>query len=162
MFGSSNEDMINPGVERPVIRAHQHWAVLLTVLLQTVGVLIVAFLLSRLVNVNGVADGLWQVQLLIWLIAVGAALRFAWKVLKWWNEVIIVTDRRLMVNSGILVKKSSIIPIGRVTDMTFLRPLLGRLLNYGTLRVESAGRRFGLEKIEYLPEEVFREISHLF
>jgi membrane protein YdbS with pleckstrin-like domain len=159
MFSSSNEDMINPGVERPVIRTHQHWAVLLTVLLQTVGVLIATFLLSRLVH--GMADGLWQLQLLIWLIALVAALRFAWKVLKWWNEIIIVTDKRLMVNSGILVKKSYIIPINRVTDMTFLRPLLGRVLNYGTLSVESAGRRHGLEKIEYLPEEVFREISHL-
>jgi len=160
MFGSSNEDMINPSVERSVIRAHQHWAVLLKVMLQTLGVLIAVFLLSGLVH--GMADGLWQLQLLIWLLAVVAALRFAWKVLKWWNEVIIVTDKRLMVNSGILEKKSSIIPISRVTDMTFLRPLLGRVLHYGTLSVESAGRSHGLEKIEYLPEEVFREISHLF
>lgn len=160
MFSSFNEDMINPSVERPVIQTHLHWAVLFKVLLQTVGVLIVAFLLSRLAH--GAAGGLWQLQLLIWLIAVGAALRLAWEVLKWWNEVVIVTDKRIMVNSGILVKRSSIIPISRITDMTFIHPLLGRVLNYGTLSVESAGRRHGLEKIEYLPEDVFHEISHLF
>lgn len=160
MFSSSNEDMIEPSAERLVIQARQHWAVLLTVLLQTVGILIVVFLLSRVIN--GVAYGLWQSQVVLGFIAFGTVLRFAWKALRWWNEIIIVTDKRLMVNSGIIEKENFIIPIRSVTDITFLRPVLGRILNYGTLRVESAGRQHGLEKIEYLPEEVFHEISHLF
>src|SRR6476620_8976586 len=75
-------------------------AVLLKDLLITFGIVLGAYLLSRLVG--GVAGGLWLVQSLLWYIAVGALLRFAWQVLEWWVEVIIVTDKRFMVTSGII------------------------------------------------------------
>lgn len=42
--------LLNPAVERRVIRIRRHWVMLLTVLLQTVGILIWAFALSRLIN----------------------------------------------------------------------------------------------------------------
>jgi hypothetical protein len=54
-------------------------------------------------------------------------------------------------------------PIGKVTDMSFLRPIPGQILGYGTLRVESAGQKQDLETIEFVPrpEEVFMAISEL-
>ncbi|HEX6402356.1 MAG TPA: PH domain-containing protein, partial [Pseudonocardiaceae bacterium] len=87
----------------------------------------------------------------------------AWKVLHWWHEVLIVTDKRLMINSGIIETKNSMMPITKVTDMSYLRPLLGQILGYGTLRVESAGQKQDLEMIKYLPrpEEVFMAVSQL-
>ncbi|MDQ3764599.1 MAG: PH domain-containing protein [Actinomycetota bacterium] len=120
-----------------------------------------AFLLSQLVS--SMVEGLWLVQSLLWYIAVFAVLRFAWKVLEWWIEVIIVTDKRFMLTSGIIETKNSMMPITKVTDMSFMRPVIGQLLGYGTLRVESAGQKQDLERIEYLPrpEEVFRAISEL-
>jgi uncharacterized membrane protein YdbT with pleckstrin-like domain len=160
MFGRHANVLLNPAVERRVIRVRRHWASLLTVVLQTVGIVIGAFLLSRLIS--GVAD-LWLVQSLLWYVAVGAVLRFAWRVLEWWMEVIIVTDKRFMLTNGIIVTKNSMMPIGKVTDMSFLRPFFGQLLGYGTLRVESAGQKQDLETIKYVPrpEEVFMAISEL-
>ncbi|MGH3842371.1 MAG: PH domain-containing protein [Pseudonocardiaceae bacterium] len=160
MIGRHSEILLDPSLERRVIRVRRHWAELLPVLLQTVGIMLGVFLLSLLVK--GVA-GLWLVQSLLWYVAVGALLRLAWKVLHWWHELLIVTDKRFMINSGIIQTKNSMMPITKVTDMSFMRPFWGQILGYGTLRVESAGQKQDLEKIEYLPrpEEVFMAISEL-
>jgi hypothetical protein len=160
MIGRHSEILLDPSLERRVIRVRRHWAELLPVLLQTVGIVLGVYLLSLLVK--GVAD-LWLVQSLLWYVAVGALVRLAWKSLHWWHEVLIVTDKRFMINSGIIQTKNSMMPITKVTDMSFLRPFWGQVLGYGTLRVESAGQKQDLEKIEYLPkpEEVFMAISEL-
>ena len=161
MLGRHSHVLLNPEVERRVIRVRRHWAVLLKDLLVTVGIVLGVYLLSRLVS--GFTNGLWLVQSLLWYVAVGTLLRFAWKVLEWWIEIIIVTDKRFMVTSGIIETKNSMMPITKVTDMSFMRPLLGQVLGYGTLRIESAGQKQDLEYIRYLPrpEEVFQAISEL-
>jgi uncharacterized membrane protein YdbT with pleckstrin-like domain len=161
MFGQHDNVLLHPTVERRVIRVRRHWAILLGVLLQTGGIMIGLYLLSRLVS--SAAGTLWLVQSLLWYAAVAVLLRFAWKVLEWWTEVIVVTDKRLMITSGIIETKNSMMPVTKVTDMSFMRPFLGQLLGYGTLRVESAGQKQDLEMVEYLPkpEEVFMAISEL-
>ena len=152
------EYLLDPTVERRVIRVRRHWASLLKVLLQTFAVVIVAFVLSQLVS-----GDLWVVQTVLWYVAIAALLRFVWNALEWWIELIIVTDKRFMISSGLVVTKISMMPITKVTDMSYLRSAGGRLLGYGTLRVESAGQKQDLEKVEYLPkpEAVFDAISEL-
>jgi membrane protein YdbS with pleckstrin-like domain len=161
MFGQHSNVLLNPAVERRVIRVRRHWAMLIMPLLRSVGVVVVAYILSRLID--GAGTGLWLVQSLLWYAAVLAVLYFAWTVLEWWVEVIIVTDKRFMITSGIIQTKNSMMPIGKVTDMSFMRPFVGQVLGYGTLRVESAGQKQDLETVEYLPrpEEVFMAISEL-
>ena len=161
MIGRHSNVLLNPAVERRVIRVRRHWAVLIRPLAETVGIVLVGFLLSQLIS--GAGNALWLVQSLLWYVAVAALVRYAWKVLEWWVEVIIVTDKRFMITSGIIETKNSMMPIGKVTDMSFMRPWLGQILGYGTLRVESAGQKQDLERIEYLPrpEEVFLAISEL-
>ena len=161
MIGRQSNVLLNPAVERRVIRVRRHWAVLIKPLLQTIAVLIVAFVLSKLLS--QVAIDMWLLQSLLWYIAVAALIRYAWTVLEWWVEIIIVTDKRFMVTSGIIETKNSMMPITKVTDMSFMRPLLGQVLGYGTLRIESAGQKQDLEYIKFLPrpEEVFQAISEL-
>jgi hypothetical protein len=160
MIGRHSDVLLNPSVERRVIRVRRHWAVLMAVLLQTIGIVTGVFLLSLLV---GRVVDLWLVQSLLWYLAVGALVRLAWKVLEWWHELLVVTDKRFMVISGIIQTKNSMMPITKVTDMSFMRPFFGQILGYGTLRVESAGQKQDLERIDYLPrpEEVFLAISEL-
>jgi len=160
MIGRHSEVLLDPSVERRVIRVRRHWAMLLPVLGQTLGIVGVVFLVSWWVA--GVA-WLWLVQSLLWYVALGVLIRWAWKVLHWWHEVLIVTDKRFMINSGIIATKNSMMPITKVTDMSYLRPFVGQILGYGTLRVESAGQKQDLETIKYVPrpEEVFFAISEL-
>jgi hypothetical protein len=106
---------------------------------------------------------MWLPQSLLWYAAVFALIYFAWQVLEWWVEVVIVTDKRFMITSGIIETKNSMMPITKVTDMSFMRPVIGQILGYGTLRVESAGQKQDLETVKFLPrpEEVFLAISEL-
>ncbi|MGH3672374.1 MAG: hypothetical protein ACRDSH_17365, partial [Pseudonocardiaceae bacterium] len=113
MIGQHNNVLLNPSMERRVIRVRRHWAMLIRPLLETIGVVLVAFLISWLIS--GVGDALWLVQSLLWYLAVFAVLRFAWRVLEWWVEVVIVTDKRFMITSGIIETKNSMMPITKVT-----------------------------------------------
>lgn len=158
MLGRHPNEYLIP-TERRVIRVRRHWASLLRVLAETLAVVGVAFMLSQLLG----GDDMWVLQSVLWYLAVAAVLRFAWKVLEWWVELIVITDKRFLITSGIIVTKISMMPITKVTDMSYLRSFAGRLLGYGTLRVESAGQKQDLERVDYLPkpEATFDAISEL-
>lgn len=164
MFGPHPEQyLLNAERERRVVRARRHWAVLLKVLLQTVGILITLVVLSRLVS--AVVHDLRLTQSILWYAAAATVMRFAWNVLDWWEELFIVTDKRLMRGAGIIQRKSWMMPITKVANVSVLRPPLGQLFNYGTLIVESSSWKQDLTtiKIEYLnrPEEVFEIVAEL-
>lgn len=158
MLGRHPNEYLIP-TERRVIRVRRHWASLLRVLAETFAVVIVAFVLSQMLGGND----LWVLQSILWYLAVAAVLRLAWKVLEWWIELIVITDKRFLITSGIIVTKISMMPITKVTDLSYLRSFGGRLLGYGTLRVESAGQKQDLERVNFLPkpEATFDAISEL-
>jgi membrane protein YdbS with pleckstrin-like domain len=156
-LGRHADGPLPPG-ERLVIEERSHWIVLSGVLLQTLVIVIAVFLLSLLVG-----GASWGLQSLLWCIALVAVLRFAGKVLEWWNGIIIVTDKRFMVSNGIIKRKNSMMPVRMVTGHSFYRSVPGRLVGYGTVKLESAGQKHELEAIEYLPrpEELFPLIDNL-
>ncbi|HEY2762909.1 MAG TPA: PH domain-containing protein [Pseudonocardiaceae bacterium] len=161
MLGPRDPDDYLLPTERRVIRVRRHWAHLSRVIAETVGVLIAAIGLSSVLP--GTGDGIWLLQTILWYAALAAVVRFAYHVLEWSVERVVVTDKRFMITSGILETKISLMPITKVTDMSYTRPVLGRILGYGTLRVESAGQKQDLEQIAFLPrpEEVYDAISEL-
>lgn len=171
LLGPRDPDEYLLPTERRVIRVRRHWASMVVVLLQTVGIIAVAIALSEFIGSNvepaGSGDdselGLVVIQSLLWYTAMAAVIRLAYKTLEWWVERIVVTDKRFMLTSGILETKISLMPITKVTDMSYTRPIIGRMLGYGTLRVESAGQKQDLERIPFLPrpEEVYDGISEL-
>ena len=79
------------------------------------------------------------------------------------RAVIVVTDQRIFEVSGVLTRKVASMPLTRVTDMTYRRSLLGRLLGYGDLIVESAGQDQALSHIDHLPDPdgFYRTITSL-
>lgn len=161
MFGPRNPDDYLLHTERRVIRVRRHWATLLRLLTETLAVVFGAMLISR-VFADG-DDSVWLIQSLLWYAAFAAVLRFAYHVLEWWVERIVVTDKRFMLTSGIIITNVAMMPITKVTDLTYRRPFIGRILGYGTLVVESAGQIQALNQITYLPrpEEVNDAISEL-
>lgn len=161
MLGPRDPDDYLLSTERRVIRVRRHWATLLGKLLKTIAVLVAAFALSY--AFDGVGDGVWLVQSVLWYAALAAVVWFAYHVLDWWVERIVVTDKRFMLTHGIITTNVAMMPITKVTDLTYRRPLLGRILGYGTMVVESAGQIQALNQITYLPrpEEVYDAISEL-
>ena len=88
---------------------------------------------------------------------------FAWMVGEWHLERFVVTDRRVLLLTGILTKRVAIMPLTKVTDLTYERTILGRLLGYGVFNIESAGQQQALSRIEFIPhpDELYQEVSGL-
>jgi hypothetical protein len=57
----------------------------------------------------------------------------------------------------------NMMPLAKVTDMSFQRSAVGRLLGYGEFIVESAGQDKSLRNVDYLPypEQLYLEVCGL-
>lgn len=143
--------------ERRVIRVRQHWAFMWKDVTQT------ALFLLAVVLVEGYGPDSVLIDNVAFYLALVAVLRFTVLTILWWIERIVITDKRVMLAQGIIVHKVGMMPLGKVTDLTFQRSLGGRMLGYGTLVVESAGQIQALNRIDYMPrpEEVYEALSEL-
>lgn len=71
--------------------------------------------------------------------------------LRWRTTHYVVTTHRVMVRRGILNKSGKDITLSKITDVSFEQSLLDRVINSGSLRIESAGDS---------PDELLRNIPH--
>lgn len=101
---------------------------------------------------NGV-ELLRTIALVFLLITVGW---FAWMVGDWSLERFVVTDRRVLLISGILTRRVAIMPLIKVTDLTYEQSLFGRAFDYGAFVIESAGQRQALSRVDFLPQPNLR------
>ena len=146
--------------ERIVTDVRRHVIVLLRPFMITV---LALFLAGSIGWVTGAGSGGDTIDLVVGLIALAAAASFGLKAWQWWSDRIVVTDQRIFEVSGVLTRKVASMPLTRVTDMTYRRSLLGRILGYGDLIVESAGQDQALSRIERLPhpDDFYRTITSL-
>lgn len=158
MFTPRDPDDYLLGTERRVIRVRRHWANLLWDVFEASALLAVAVMISYLVPATALV-----VQNVLWYAGLAVIVYFGYRVLDWWCEQIVVTDKRVMLTIGVFTTRVAMMPLSKMTDITYERTVLGRSLGYGTLIVESAGQIQALNRIEYLPrpEQVFDAISEL-
>lgn len=116
---------------------------------QTVLVIAVTAGLQWLLTPLG--HGVWAVQTALFFIQLMSLTWFSYHLLWWWHEVIMVTDKRFIMVSGVFTEKIDMMPVKKVTDLTYRRSFMGILLNYGTLRIESAGQIQSLEYFDFIP-----------
>jgi membrane protein YdbS with pleckstrin-like domain len=125
----------------------RHWIHLTTPLLIGTGVTFLFGYLSGFLARQNI-DGLVTVAVLLWLGVMGWV---AWNVADWYFDRFILTNKRVMVVNGIITRKVAMMPLLRVTDMKYEQSPLGRVLNYGTFVLESAGQDQALREIKHLP-----------
>ena len=143
--------------ERRVIRVRQHWSVLLNDMIQSSLALGLVVALQRYLPSSMVIDNLtWYAGLVI-------VVRLTLLVALWWVERIVITDKRVMISQGILTHKIGMMPLTKVTDLTFKRTFTGRLMGYGTMVIESAGQIQALNEIDFMPqpEEIYEALTEL-
>ena len=143
--------------ERRVIRVRMHWAVMAKILLSTGLFLLLMIIVQSYFPGNALIDNL------TFYLALAAVVRFTVSTILWWIERIVITDKRVMLAEGIVTHNVGMMPLSKVTDLTFRRTFGGRLLGYGTLIVESAGQIQALNKIRYIPrpDEIYEALSEL-
>lgn len=94
-------------------------------------------------------EGAMGAVILAWLIVLGWV---GWRVMDWFFDRFILTNKRVMVVSGVVTRKVAMMPLLRVTDMKYEQTPLGRMLNYGTFVLESAGQDQALREVKHLPD----------
>src|SRR5829696_1033059 len=143
--------------ERPVINIRRHWAVLAATTVQSALLLVIGILLARILNSVDFA------QMVATYFCIFVVLRWAYEVYSWYVEKLVVTDKRLLLLTGIVSRNVAIMPLVKVTDLTFHRSASGLLLGYGKFVVESAGQDQALSKIDFVPnpERLYIQISEL-
>jgi uncharacterized membrane protein YdbT with pleckstrin-like domain len=132
--------------EVQVATVRQHPAVLLPVGSQALAGLLVAGVLSATILRH---TGL--VLTVIWIAWAVLLLRLIWKAINWAVDYFVITTERLLLTTGLLTRKVAMMPLSKVTDMSFRRSFGGRLLGYGELIVESAGQNQALDRVEFIP-----------
>ncbi|HEY1641666.1 MAG TPA: PH domain-containing protein [Streptosporangiaceae bacterium] len=132
--------------EVQVATVRQHPAVLLPVGAQTLAGLLIAGVLSATI-----AQGTEVVLAVLWIAWAVLLLRLIWKAINWAVDYFVITTERLLLTTGLLTRKVAMMPLSKVTDMSFQRSFAGRLLGYGELIVESAGQNQALDRVPYIP-----------
>lgn len=146
-----------PQEKPPVVATRRHWAVLAVPAAKAVPALAAGLWLltldpdNRLPTTAGV------------LLLVGALVYLGLRAGEWWMRHFLVTNRRVLLTSGIVVRTVALLPLRRITDLTYKETLFGQLLGYGTFRFESAGQQQALSEITYLPRAdlLYRDVSDL-
>ena len=144
--------------ERQVITVHQHPAILIRPIFEVlIGLAIAGWLSNSVANGNGTAI------LVIWVVWGLVFLRLVWKVFEWGETYFVVTSQRFLLATGILTRKVNMMPLAKVTDMSFQRSAMGRVLGYGEFILESAGQDQALTNVDYLPypEQLYLEVCGL-
>ena len=130
--------------EVQVATVRQHPAVLIPASALTLAGLLVAGILNATVLHGTAGMVLW----LAWLVLL---LRLIWKVMNWSVDYFVVTSERLLLTRGFLTRQVNMMPLTKVTDMSFKRSFAGRLFGYGEFIVESAGQDQALRNVEFIP-----------
>jgi uncharacterized membrane protein YdbT with pleckstrin-like domain len=144
--------------ERQVITVRRHPAVLIRPIAEVLVGLALAGFLS-----NSAAHGNNTVILVIWVLWAVLVLRLALKVFEWSVDYFVVTSQRMLLATGIITRKVNMMPLGKVTDMSFQRSTIGRILGYGEFILESAGQDQALRIVDHLPypEQLYLEVCGL-
>lgn len=140
---------LTPG-EEPVEVLHPHWKTLvgpIAIAFAVIAALLIGEVLipeGKQAAVERLAVAVVAVALLMWWLM--------YPLLRWRTTVYELTTRRMRLRDGIIARNGRDIPLSRITDVSFRKGLLDRLLGCGTLIVESAGEH---------GELTLREIPHV-
>ena len=143
--------------ERAVVATRRHWAVLIDSTLKFLPMFFLGGWLLLIDPQNRVTS---SAGLVVWVVAFTY---YGLRVAEWWMRHFIVSTRRVLLVSGVIVRTVTLLPLRRITDLTWKETFLGQILGYGTFRFESAGQQQALSEITYLPSAdlLYRRVSAL-
>lgn len=134
-----------PG-ETLIIAQREHWARVAEPIITTAAVFAVAILVDWRITASTefIATALW------WCFFV-TVFRLLWRLLQWRHNWFVATEKRLLLRYGLVTHKVAMMPLSKVTDMTYERTIPGQLLGYGRFILESAGQDQALHIINWVP-----------
>lgn len=143
-----------PG-ERAIVAVRQHWVKLLEPICTTFAMLILALVVD-----SNTSPRTAIVANICWIVFWCALARTLWFWAEWRHDTFVATDKRLLLSYGLITRRVAMMPLPKVTDMSYNRSPLGQLLGYGQFVLESAGQEQALRQIDYVPrpDRTYRQI----
>ena len=117
------EKYLLPG-EEAVVATRRHWAVLIEPTARFLPVFAVGLAVLLLAPANRVTSSAGVLIVLVALMA------YALRITEWWMRHFIVSRRRVLLTSGVIVRTVTLLPLTRITDLTWRETPLGQLLGY--------------------------------
>lgn len=133
--------------ERLVTAVHQHWGKVA----EPVGSAIAGLAVALWVDIK-ITPSLGVVSTVVWWAWFALVLRMAYLVAEWRHDWFVATDKRLLLFYGFITRKVSMMPLAKVTDMSYERSIPGRILGYGRFVMESAGQDQALREVNWVPQ----------
>jgi membrane protein YdbS with pleckstrin-like domain len=153
-----NRYLLPQELDQRVISVRRHPAVLIGPIIYALAGLVLALVLSGTVlrKTHTVIYAVW----VIWVLLV---LNLLWAAINWAVDYFVVTSHRMLLTTGLLTRKVDMMPLGKVTDMSFQRSFGGRIFGYGEFVVESAGQEQALRNVTFLPypERLYRDVCDM-
>ena len=143
-----------PG-ERLVTAVRAHWAKLA----EPVATTTLGFVAAIWVDSN-VTRSTQLLGTAFWWIFLGLLGRLVWCLVDWSHNWFVATDKRLLLRHGLVTHKVAMMPLLKVTDMSYVRSIPGQLLGYGKFVLESAGQDQALREVKWVPhpDRTYRDI----
>ena len=131
-----------PG-ERSIALVRQHWSVLAGHVLGAIVVIVVAIVLNAKLpaTVGSRVDHDRQDGRSLWCSSSAAVLWAGLRILRWRFATYHLTDRRIVMEGGILSRTAETIPLDRIQNTVIHRPLGDRLIGAGDIEIEFGGAR---------------------
>src|ERR1017187_8861087 len=140
-----------PG-ERSIALVRQHWSVLAGHVLGAIVVIVVAIVLDAKLPTKIGSLSITTVKTAILLILViGSGLLGGFRIRRWRFATYHLTDRRIVMEGGILSRTAETIPLDRIQNTVIHRPLGDRLIGAGDIEIEAAGRE-GAKVLHRIPK----------
>jgi uncharacterized membrane protein YdbT with pleckstrin-like domain len=139
-----------------------HWrALILPALWLVLDVFIVALLVTWFSSMGGWE---WLGTAGTWIVlGIGLLVIILWVIrpfLYWITTQYVFTNRRIITRAGLISKRGRDMPLSKVNNVSFLVSVMGRILNYGRLEIESAGDEDlvidDVPNVEVIQREVYR------
>lgn len=151
--------------ETPVLMRKRHWIVFVRHLPLPILILLGMLLLVRLLRPW---QGAFSIPLTILSVTLIPLLLVLWYLVDWQNDFYLVTSDRVIHREKVVLvhETSDEAPLNKIQDTRIAHNLIGNVLGYGNLRIDTASAR-GTITLDHLPDPegmqdvIYREIKYL-
>ena len=106
---------------------------------------------NAIIGSNSSLAGISQaVGWVVLALVIGGLLSFGWQVLRWQNELFVVTSRRVLQSEGVVNKRVVDSSLEKINDAILSESIFGRIFGFGDLEILTASES-GISLLRMLP-----------
>jgi uncharacterized membrane protein YdbT with pleckstrin-like domain len=125
--------------EQVIYRGKVHWMIYVAPMLWTIISIVLCIALLPKSSDSSSSGGSGFVTFILIVFFVWSAINWIKAVLFTWGTEYGITNRRVVLKTGLIVRKTAELAVGRVESLRVDQTIIGRILGYGTIVVTGTG-----------------------